>query len=130
MAVAETAGALDPVLAFGLVGALGVGSQWLAWRLRLPAIVLMLAAGLIVGPVLGILDPAAQFGSMLSPMIAAILPPEDSSVWGGNAGKLWRGLYADEIAAATAWAGGVGIAALIDAAVASRSEPTQGGDQG
>ncbi|MGR3582410.1 MAG: cation:proton antiporter domain-containing protein, partial [Sagittula sp.] len=70
MAVAETAGALDPVLAFGLVGALGVGSQWLAWRLRLPAIVLMLAAGLIVGPVLGILDPAAQFGSMLSPMIA------------------------------------------------------------
>jgi NhaP-type Na+/H+ or K+/H+ antiporter len=70
MAVAETAGALDPVLAFGLVGALGVGSQWLAWRLRLPAIVLMLAEGLIVGPVLGILDPAAQFGSMLSPMIA------------------------------------------------------------
>lgn len=68
--------------------------------------------------------------AMLSPMIAAILPPEDSSVWGGNAGKLWRGLYADEIAAATARAGGVGIAALIDAAVASRSEPTQGGDQG
>ena len=28
MAVAETGG-LDPVLAFGLVGALGVGSQWL-----------------------------------------------------------------------------------------------------
>ncbi|WP_425070805.1 cation:proton antiporter [Sagittula sp. S175] len=71
MATAETAaGLLDPVLAFALVGALGVGSQWLAWRLRLPAIVLMLAAGLIVGPVLGILDPPAQFGDMLSPMIA------------------------------------------------------------
>lgn len=71
MATVETAaGVLQPVLAFGLVGALGVGSQWLAWRVRLPAIVLMLAAGLIVGPVLGILDPAAQFGPMLSPMIA------------------------------------------------------------
>ncbi|BBU56600.1 sodium/hydrogen exchanger [Mameliella alba] len=69
MAVAETGG-LDPVLAFGLVGALGVGSQWLAWRLRLPAIVLMLVAGLIIGPVTGILDPASQFGDMLQPMIA------------------------------------------------------------
>ncbi|GAA4229247.1 NhaP-type Na+/H+ or K+/H+ antiporter [Sagittula marina] len=71
MATAETAaGVLDPVLAFALVGALGVGGQWIAWRLRLPAIVLMLAAGLIVGPVLGVLDPAAQFGDMLQPMIA------------------------------------------------------------
>jgi NhaP-type Na+/H+ or K+/H+ antiporter len=69
MAVAGTAG-LEPVLAFGLVGALGVGSQWLAWRLRLPAIVLMLAAGLIIGPVTGVLDPAVQFGDMLQPMIA------------------------------------------------------------
>ncbi|KUF11894.1 cation:proton antiporter [Pseudoponticoccus marisrubri] len=69
MATAETAG-LDPVLAFSLVGALGVGSQWLAWRLRLPAIVLMLAAGLIIGPLTGILDPRTQFGGMLEPMIA------------------------------------------------------------
>ncbi|CUH77219.1 cation:proton antiporter [Tropicibacter naphthalenivorans] len=69
MAVQGTTG-LDPVLAFALVGALGVGSQWLAWRLRLPAIVLMLAAGLIVGPGLGVLDPGDQFGAMLQPMIA------------------------------------------------------------
>lgn len=61
---------LNPVLAFALVGALGVGSQWLAWRLRLPAIVLMLLAGLAVGPGLGLLDPGAQFGSMLKPLIA------------------------------------------------------------
>ena len=69
MAAAETAG-LAPVMAFGLVGALGVGSQWLAWRLRMPSIVLMLVAGLIFGPFLGILDPAGQFGDMLGPMIA------------------------------------------------------------
>ncbi|MFZ7090659.1 cation:proton antiporter [Primorskyibacter sp. 2E233] len=70
MAIAASAGGLDPVLAFSLVGGLGVGSQWLAWKLRLPAIVLMLAAGLIIGPVLGILTPSEQFGDMLSPMVA------------------------------------------------------------
>ena len=65
MAAAETAG-LAPVMAFALVGALGVGSQWLAWRLRMPSIVLMLLAGLLFGPVLGILDPAVRFDTMES----------------------------------------------------------------
>ena len=40
---------LGPVEAFALVGVLGVGSQWLAWRLKLPAIVPMLATGILVG---------------------------------------------------------------------------------
>lgn len=61
---------MAPVMAFALVGALGVGSQWLAWRLRMPAIVLMLAAGLIVGPVAGLFDPARDFGALLGPMIS------------------------------------------------------------
>lgn len=69
MATAETAG-LAPVMAFALVGALGVGSQWIAWRLRMPAIVLMLVAGLAVGPGLGILDPGRDFGALLQPMVA------------------------------------------------------------
>ena len=43
-----TEGALNPVTAIALVGVLGVGSQWLAWRLRMPAIVLMLVAGLLI----------------------------------------------------------------------------------
>lgn len=67
---ASAAGELQPVIAFALVGALGVGSQWLAWRLRMPAIVLMLLAGVLVGPVFGILDPSAAFGDLLQPMIA------------------------------------------------------------
>lgn len=58
MAVSETAG-LGPVTAIALVGVLGVGAQWIAWRLKLPGIVVMLAAGLIIGPGLGIFDPAA-----------------------------------------------------------------------
>lgn len=69
MATVETA-ELAPVMAFALVGALGVGSQWLAWRLRMPSIVLMLVAGLLIGPVSGVFDPAAQFGDILEPLIA------------------------------------------------------------
>lgn len=69
MALAETM-ELSPVLGLALVGALGVGAQWLAWRLRLPAIVLMLAAGLGVGPGLGVLDPVRDIGALLQPMIA------------------------------------------------------------
>lgn len=69
MATQEIAG-IDPVLGFALVGALGVGSQWLAWRLRLPAIVLMLLAGLLVGPVFGLLNPSRDFGTLMSPLIA------------------------------------------------------------
>ncbi|MFD1343933.1 cation:proton antiporter [Litorisediminicola beolgyonensis] len=63
-------GGLTPVMAFAVVGALGVGSQWLAWRLRMPAIVLMLLAGLIVGPGLGLLDPSEDFGALMQPLIA------------------------------------------------------------
>ena len=63
-------GALAPVLSFALVGALGVGAQWLAWRLRMPAIVLMLLAGLLIGPVLGVFDPARDIGPLMGPMIS------------------------------------------------------------
>ncbi len=38
------------ILAVAIIGVLGIGAQWLAWRLQAPAIVLMSAAGLIVGP--------------------------------------------------------------------------------
>ena len=52
------------------VGALGVGAQWVAWRTGWPAIVLMLAAGFIAGPITGFIDPRAAFGDMLDPMIS------------------------------------------------------------
>jgi NhaP-type Na+/H+ or K+/H+ antiporter len=35
-----------------LIGVLGIGAQWLAWRLQRPAIVLMAIAGLVFGPLL------------------------------------------------------------------------------
>ena len=44
---------------------LGIGAQWLAWRFRLPSILLLLLAGFLAGPVLGILDPASLQGDWL-----------------------------------------------------------------
>ena len=70
MAIETVPGALSPVIAIALVGGLGVGSQWLAWRLRMPAIVLMLLAGIIIGPVLGVFDPARDIGPLMAPIIA------------------------------------------------------------
>lgn len=47
----------------------GITAQWLAWRLRLPAIVLLFAVGVIVGPGLQILRPAEMFGDALRPLV-------------------------------------------------------------
>lgn len=63
-------GALNPVTAIALIGALGVGAQWLAWRLNMPAIVLMLVAGILIGPVAGVLEPARDLGPITGPMIS------------------------------------------------------------
>ena len=74
-------------LKIALIGTLGIGAQWLAWRLQRPAIVLMAIAGLIFGPLLGYLlgfnlptpiedlfqqlrlDPVNDFGELYRPMI-------------------------------------------------------------
>lgn len=39
-----------------LILAAGLASQWLAWRIRLPAIVVLIASGLALGPVSGIIE--------------------------------------------------------------------------
>ena len=53
-----------------LIGALGIGAQWLAWALRVPAIVLLTLAGLAAGPLLGWIEPEEDFGPLLRPFIA------------------------------------------------------------
>lgn len=49
---------------------LGVGAQWLAWRLRIPSILLLLASGLLAGPVLGLLHPDRLLGDLLFPFVS------------------------------------------------------------
>ncbi|MEM1132169.1 MAG: sodium:proton antiporter [Pseudomonadota bacterium] len=52
-----------------LIGALGIGAQWVAWRTGRPAIALMLIVGIIAGPVLGIIKPENDFGALLDPIV-------------------------------------------------------------
>ncbi len=60
----------DPALVIAIVGVIGIAAQWIAWRSGWPAIVLMLGAGLLAGPVFHIVDPQQTFGALLDPMIA------------------------------------------------------------
>lgn len=52
-----------------LIAALGIAAQWLAWRLHLPAIVLLLIAGLLAGPGLGWIEPGTDLGPLLPAVI-------------------------------------------------------------
>lgn len=58
------------MLAIALIGIVAFGCQWLAWRVRLPAILFLLAAGIAVGPVTGVLNPDAIFEELLFPLIS------------------------------------------------------------
>lgn len=53
-----------------LIFLLGIGSQWVAWRYSMPAIVVMAVTGLVIGPFLGIINPQEDFGSLYSPIIS------------------------------------------------------------
>ncbi|EQB02413.1 sodium:proton antiporter [Sphingobium baderi LL03] len=57
-------------LVIALIGILGIGAQWIAWRTGWPAIALMLAAGVIGGPVTGLVNPEQTFGELLEPMVS------------------------------------------------------------
>ncbi len=58
------------MLAVAGIGVLGALGQWLAWRLRVPAILFLLIAGIAAGPIVGWLDPDALFGELLFPLVS------------------------------------------------------------
>lgn len=60
----------DKALILALVVFGGIFCQWLAWRVKLPAILFLLCGGIIAGPVLGWLDSDALFGDLLFPFIS------------------------------------------------------------
>ena len=55
---------------FSVDSPLGVGAQWLARRLTVPSILLLLVAGLFIGPVVGTVDPDHLFGELLFPIVS------------------------------------------------------------
>jgi len=60
-----------------LMAVLGIGAQWLGWRLQIPSLVLLILTGLLLGPVFGIIRPSEALGDAYQPLInlavAAIL---------------------------------------------------------
>ena len=49
---------------------LGIGAQWLAWRLKFPSIIFLLLFGFIAGPVTGFLQPDRLLGDLLLPIVS------------------------------------------------------------
>lgn len=54
-----------------LIATFAIASQWVAWRLKIPAILFLLGSGFLLGPVLGALNPHELMGDFLKPAIAA-----------------------------------------------------------
>ncbi|MEE4350735.1 MAG: sodium:proton antiporter [Pacificimonas sp.] len=61
--------AADLTIKLAAIGAIGITAQWIAWRTGWPAIALMLAGGILAGPVFGLIDPIAEFGPLYQPAI-------------------------------------------------------------
>lgn len=57
-------------LSIAMIGLVAFGCQWLAWRVRLPAILFLLGAGIILGPLTSTLSPDELFGELLFPLIS------------------------------------------------------------
>lgn len=53
-----------------MIAIVALASQWTAWLTKLPAILFLLLAGILLGPGLGILQPDAIFGDLLFPLIS------------------------------------------------------------
>ena len=58
-------------ISIAIILALGVGGQWLANRLRIPGVLLLLISGILVGPVFNIIRPSEDFGEgVLFPVVS------------------------------------------------------------
>jgi len=65
---AASESALGPTLAI-IIG-VGMAAQWIAWRTQIPSIILLLTAGLVLGPVGGVVDPDDFLGGTLFPIVS------------------------------------------------------------
>lgn len=70
------------LVSIAVIIVVGIFSQWLAWRIQWPSIVIMSIAGLLLGPVFGLFNPQEALGNLYSPLISlsvAIILFEGSS---------------------------------------------------
>ncbi|WP_083615966.1 sodium:proton antiporter [Pantoea sp. 1.19] len=61
---------LSAPLLLVVIGFSSLAAQWLAWLLRLPAILPLLIFGILLGPVSHVLQPDALFGDLLFPLVS------------------------------------------------------------
>ena len=59
----------EAAIALAAIPVLGIGCLWVAARLKIPAILLLLPAGVLIGPVSGVLEPEELFGDALFPAV-------------------------------------------------------------
>lgn len=63
---------MDEHVLIGLVSiiTLGIAAQWIAWRVKLPSILVLLLVGFVAGPVTGFLEPDILLDDLLSPIVS------------------------------------------------------------
>lgn len=57
-------------LVLAMIAVVALTSQWLAWYTKIPAILFLLIAGIVLGPAFGVLNPDDIFGELLFPLIS------------------------------------------------------------
>lgn len=61
---------IDPIISLVAVGIISISCQFLAYKIKLPAILPLLIVGIIVGPVMGFIDADLLFGDLLFPIVS------------------------------------------------------------
>lgn len=58
------------LLELGFIVILGIGSQWIAWRLKIPSIILLLLSGFLAGSIFHFIHPDQLLGNLLLPLVS------------------------------------------------------------
>lgn len=105
----------DPIAGLAFVVAVGVAGQLVAERLRVPSIIVLLGAGLAVGPGLGWIDPDDLYGDLLFPAVSAAV---GILLFEGGLSLRWRELGSARLVLFRLLTLGVVVAAIVGAAAA------------
>lgn len=60
----------ETIIALSAIGIIAIICQWFAWWVKLPAILFLLLAGIVIGPLMGWLNPEQLFGDLLFPFVS------------------------------------------------------------